>query len=145
MKTRTGLTAPVVAIGAVVIHDNKVLLVKRANPPSQGLWTIPGGKIKLGETLQQAAEREIKEESGISVRAGDPVHVFEVIEKQQDRYQFHYVIIDLLCRYISGEVTPRDDALDVAWFEKADLDNDTIDINTKSFLRTWWDKSVANQ
>jgi 8-oxo-dGTP diphosphatase len=145
MKTKTGLTAPVVAIGAVVIHDNKVLLVKRGQPPSEGLWAIPGGKVKLGETLQQAAEREIKEETDINVSAGEPVHVFEVIEKQIDRYQFHYVIVDIVCRYISGELSPHDDALDAGWFGKNDLNNDRIDKNTQRFLQKWWDKSVLDR
>ena len=75
--------APRPAVGAVVFKDDAVLLVQRGNSPSRGMWAIPGGSVHLGETLQAAAEREIFEETGVVIRAGDPVLVFESIEKDQ--------------------------------------------------------------
>jgi ADP-ribose pyrophosphatase len=81
MSTREYPENPQVAVGAIVIKDGRVLLVKRSQPPSKGLWAIPGGRVELGETLKEAAEREIIEETGLTIRAGDPVYTFDVIER----------------------------------------------------------------
>jgi 8-oxo-dGTP diphosphatase len=109
-------TTPRVAVGAVVFHDHRVLLVQRANPPAKGLWAIPGGSVKLGETLQQAAEREILEETGIIIEAGKPVLTFDVVDRDPEgRVRFHYVIVDLLARYVRGDIQPGDDALSARW------------------------------
>ncbi|MBW1743354.1 MAG: NUDIX hydrolase [Deltaproteobacteria bacterium] len=95
------------AVGAIVIKDNRVLLVKRSKPPGEGLWAIPGGRVELGETLQQAAEREIMEETGLTIKAKDPVYTFEVIEPDDaGRPRFHYVIVDLMADYVKGGVSP---------------------------------------
>ena len=75
--------SPLVAVGAVVFNQNRVLLVKRAKPPAQNQWAIPGGKVRLGETLQQAAEREIHEETGIIIRALKPIYTFDIIQKDR--------------------------------------------------------------
>ena len=89
--------APRVAVGAVVIHRDKVLLVLRNQAPAKGLWAIPGGSVELGETLKTAAEREVLEETGLRVRAGEVVYTFDAIQcDPEGRVQYHYVIIDLL-------------------------------------------------
>ena len=74
---------PALAVGAIVFKDQQVLLVKRGKPPAKGMWAIPGGSVELGETLKQAAEREVLEETGIRIKAGEPVHSFEVIEHDE--------------------------------------------------------------
>lgn len=122
---------PVIGIGAVVIHDSKVLLVKRANPPKQGLWCIPGGKVEFGESLQQAAEREIKEETGVVIKAKAPVYVFDLI----DDGKLHYIIVDLLAEYVSGVPSAGDDADDAKWFSLQDIEQPHIDGETKRLLR----------
>ncbi|MGD8559962.1 MAG: NUDIX hydrolase [Gammaproteobacteria bacterium] len=129
---------PIVGVGAVVIHQQRVLLVKRAQPPFTGLWCIPGGKIRFGETLQQAAEREIREETGIEIRARQPVYVFDVIDTSDKQSSCHYVVVDLEADYLSGEPNPRDDALDAAWFSKDDIDQDSVQQLTRDFLARWW-------
>ena len=121
---------PIAGVGAIVIHNEQVLLVKRAKPPKQGLWCIPGGKIHFGETLQQAAEREIKEETGIHIKAGAPYYVFDLIEKED----FHYIIVDLLAEYISGSPSAADDAMDAKWFALSNIDAPNIDAETKKLL-----------
>jgi ADP-ribose pyrophosphatase len=108
---------PRVAVGAVVMRDQRVLLVRRGKAPARGLWAIPGGSVRLGESLRQAAEREILEETGLTVRAGEPVLTFETIQHDAGgRVRFHYVIIDLAAEYIAGEIQPADDAGDARWF-----------------------------
>jgi 8-oxo-dGTP diphosphatase len=107
---------PKVAVGAVVIHDNQVLLVKRGKPPAEGEWAIPGGNVELGETLQKAAEREILEETGVTIQAKEIIYTFESIYKDRDgNIRFHYVILDYSADYISGSPAPHDDALAAQW------------------------------
>ena len=109
-------------MGAVVRHDNCFLLVKRANQPSRGRWAIPGGKIKLGETLQEAAQREVFEETGVIIRALEPVLTFDLIERNSNgTVRFHYIIVDLLAQYISGGLIPGGDTLEVVWAQNNDL------------------------
>jgi ADP-ribose pyrophosphatase len=108
---------PRVAVGAVVVRHQQVLLVRRGKAPARGLWAIPGGSVRLGESLRRAAEREILEETGLTIRAGEPVFTFESIHRDhQGRIRFHYLIVDLAAEYISGEIRPADDASDARWF-----------------------------
>ena len=126
---------PLVAVGAVVFHQNHVLLVKRAKPPSQGKWSIPGGVVNLGETLQEAAEREILEETGLFVKAGDPIFAFDVVEHDDDgRIRFHYVIVDLMAVYVRGDPHAGDDAKEVRWVSPEDLPLLDLSEKTRQFL-----------
>ncbi len=107
---------PRVGIGAIVIKDGKVLLIKRAAQPNQNLWAIPGGMLELGETLQAGAEREIFEETSVRIKAGKPIYTFDFLERDQEgRLHFHYVIVDMEATYLEGEIKAADDALDVRW------------------------------
>lgn len=125
----TAPSCPSAAVGAVVIHDQKVLLVKRKDPPAQGQWAIPGGRIQLGETLQVAAEREIAEETGILIRAKEPIYTFDIIVRdREDHIRYHYVIIDLAAEYVGGALSPDDDASDAAWLTAHELQ--TLSVNT---------------
>ena len=117
--------APRVAVGGVVVHNNKVLLVLRGHPPSQDKWAIPGGSVKLGETLQTAAEREVFEETGLRVKAGDLIYTFDTIVRDAaDRIQYHYVILDFLAEPVNPDqpVIPGDDARDAGWFTLAEIE-----------------------
>lgn len=116
MSTHEYPDSPQLAVGAIVMRNNKVLLVKRGRPPGEGLWAVPGGRVKLGETLKEAVEREVREETGLIVRARNPVYAFDLIERDEEgRIQYHYVVVDLLADYIEGQPSPDDDALEARW------------------------------
>ena len=127
---------PRVAVGAIVFKEDKVLLVLRGKPPAENLWSIPGGSVELGETLQEATEREIMEESGITIRAREPVYTFDVLERDdKGNVRFHYVIVDLAADYVSGELSPGDDAIDVRWFSTEDVNKLKVSEATRKLLK----------
>ena len=122
-------------MGAVVFKEDKVLLVLRGKPPAEKQWSIPGGCVELGETLQEAAEREIAEETGIAIQAGKPIYTFDVIEHDENGHiRFHYVIVDLAADYVSGELRAGDDAVDVSWVSLKDLNNRNVSDATRKLL-----------
>ena len=122
MCARTYPAAPVPAVGALVVHDGAVLLVRRGRAPSRGVWAVPGGRVELGETLAEATEREVREETGVRVRAGEPVWSFDSVIRDDDgRIAFHYVIVDLLAEYLEGEPRARDDAAEARWVRPEEL------------------------
>ena len=128
--------SPQVAVGALVFRENRVLLVKRNQPPGKGFWAIPGGRLELGETLKEAAEREVREETGVIIRARSPVYTFDLIERDdQGRIRFHYVIVDLLADYISGSPHPRSDACEARWIGPRELDKLPVTKTTRAFLK----------
>jgi 8-oxo-dGTP diphosphatase len=116
-------TSPIPSVHAIVLRGDKVLLVRRACPPSQGRWSVPGGVIKLGETIGKAAEREVREECGVEVKAGAAVDVADmIVQDRRGRVQFHYVVIYVQARYASGEASPASDAADVRWARHEELE-----------------------
>jgi len=136
---------PRVAVGAVVIKERAVLLVKRGKAPSGGKWAIPGGSVELGETLQQAAEREIFEETNIRITAGEPVYTFDFIERdQQGAVRFHYIIVDLAAKYLDGDLMPGDDAAQAAWIPFHKLDSLDINATTREFLAKYLAQRLAD-
>ncbi len=114
--------APVAAVGAVVIEGGSVLLVKRAYPPRQGEWSLPGGQLELGESLQDGLRREVREETGLLVEVGAVVDVFDRVDHDgSGRIRYHFVIVDFLCRAVGGTLCAGDDAADVRWVPRQDL------------------------
>ena len=129
---------PRVGVGAIVIKDDAVLLVKRGISPAKGMWAIPGGNLKVGETLQEAVEREIMEETGVRVNAKLPPHfTFKFIERDEEsKIRFHYIIVDLLADYVDGEPHGADDAVDARWVKVTDLDDLPVSQNTLNVLKS---------
>jgi len=114
--------APIVGVGAVIVKDDQVLLVRRANAPSRGRWSIPGGTVELGETLAQAAVREVREECQVEVEASRVLSTFDLIQRDaKGRIRYHYVLIDLLARHVSGEPKAGTDALEARWVKRAEF------------------------
>jgi mutator protein MutT len=105
----------------VVIHQGRVLLIKRGKEPLRGRWLIPGGTVELGETLEEAVVREVEEETGIAVRPREVVLVFDRIHLEAGAVRYHYVIVDYLCDHISGDPRAGSDAADVAFVAESDL------------------------
>jgi 8-oxo-dGTP diphosphatase len=132
---------PLVGIGAIIIEDDRVLLVKRAHPPIQGQWSIPGGVLEVGEMVREAAIREAREETGLVVEPGELLGVYDRILRDPDkRVQYHYVLIDFLCRTTGGQLQAATDAAEVSWFTREDLPalnlaEDTQDVIQKGFER----------
>ena len=124
------------AVGAVVFKDGCVLLVRRGQPPAENLWAIPGGNVEIGETLQEAAEREILEETGVQIRASKPIYTFDVIDRDMaGKVRFHYVIVDLAAEYVLGEPSPGDDALEARWVSAGEIHNLKVSPATVSLLK----------
>jgi ADP-ribose pyrophosphatase YjhB (NUDIX family) len=113
--------APVVGVGGVVVRDGRALLVRRGKPPLYGRWVVPGGRVELGETLEAALVREIREETGLDVEPVEVLTVFDRIERDGDEVAYHYVIVDYLCRWRSGEAAAASDALDAAWVGREEI------------------------
>ena len=114
-------TQPVIAVGAVLVKDGKVLIIKRGHPPRQGEWSLPGGRVELGESLIDAVRREIKEETGLEVQVGPVIEVFDRVDRRDDRVAYHFVIVDYLCTCTGGILCAGDDAEDAAWVSTDEL------------------------
>jgi 8-oxo-dGTP diphosphatase len=113
---------PILGVGAVVLAGSRVLLVKRANEPLKGEWSLPGGAVEVGETLEAAVAREIQEETGLEIEVGPIVDVLDRLRFDPDgRVRFHYVLVDFLCRPHRGSLACASDAEDAAWVEVAHL------------------------
>jgi 8-oxo-dGTP diphosphatase len=126
---------PVIAVGAVVLYQNRILLIRRGKEPAKGEWAIPGGRVELGETMREAAMREVMEETGVSIRPGELVYFFETIQPDPNgRIRFHYAIFDFMAEYLAGEPTPRDDALDARWVSAAEANTHNLNTKTRDLL-----------
>jgi 8-oxo-dGTP diphosphatase len=116
--------APIVGVGAVVIDGAKVLLVRRGQEPLKGEWSLPGGVLELGETLQQAVVREVLEETGLVVVPAGIVEVVDRImpDEASGCIRYHYVLVDYLCRVTGGTLLGGSDAEEARWVEREKLD-----------------------
>ncbi len=130
---------PLVGVGSIIIEGERVVLVKRAHPPIQGQWSIPGGVLEVGELVREAAIREAREETGLIVEPGELLGVFDrVLRDSEKRVQYHYVLIDFLCKRAGGELLAASDAAEVRWFTLEELPalnlaEDTLEVIRKGF------------
>jgi len=127
---------PLLGVGAVIVNDDQVLVVRRANPPLQGEWSIPGGLVDTGETTKEAVVREILEETNLTIEPVELVEVFERILRDADsRVQYHFVVTDYLCRLLSGEPRPGTDVSDMRWARVEELQVLGITPETTAVIR----------
>jgi ADP-ribose pyrophosphatase YjhB (NUDIX family) len=107
---------PIVGVGAVVVDGGRALVVRRATEPLKGQWSIPGGMLELGEKLREGIAREVKEETGLEVEVFDVLDVFDsIFPDREGRTQYHYVLIDFLCRPSGGDLRAGSDVSEAKW------------------------------
>lgn len=115
---------PIVAVGAVVLRGDDLLLAQRGKQPGYGTWSIPGGAVKVGESMRAAAAREVKEECGIDIEVGDVADVIDrVIVDEEGRVQYHYVIVDFVAVPLQDTLRPGSDCLAARWVRPTELDD----------------------
>ncbi len=117
--------APLVGVGAVIQQDRKVLLIRRAYEPSKGLWSIPGGLVEVGETVQEATKREVEEETGILIELGQLIDVIDnIVRDEMGKVKFHYILVDFLAWPTSAnpEIHPSSEALEARWFAPKEIE-----------------------
>ncbi|WP_417246007.1 NUDIX hydrolase [Celeribacter sp.] len=112
---------PKLAVLAVCERDGKFLMVERGKAPARGTWGFPGGHVELGETLAEAAVRELAEETGVQATAGAVIDHVELIQREEGEVTHHFLLMAVLCHYVSGEPVAADDAADVDWMSQQDL------------------------
>jgi 8-oxo-dGTP diphosphatase len=138
--TRVYPAAPICAVGGIIFEENSVLLTQRLKPPGQNKWSIPGGRVRLGETLEAAVIRELWEETSLEVR---PIRIGKVLDRisrdPDGRVSFHYVIVDYVCQVIKGEPKRGSDAADVGYFEMSTLDALNMTEGTAEVIREVYD------
>jgi 8-oxo-dGTP diphosphatase len=133
--------SPLVGVGAVIIEDGRVLLVKRGHPPLAGEWSIPGGVLELGETLREAAVREAREETSLIVESADLLGVYDrVLRDDAGRTLYHFVLIDFLCRPVEGKAKAADDADEVRWFTREEAGKLGLPEDTAEVIRLGLEK-----
>ena len=109
---------PLVGVGGLIVEDERVLLIRRSKEPGRGRWAIPGGVVELGERLEEAVIREVKEETGLEVSPIRVVSVMDLIERgREGGIEYHYVLIDFFCEVLGGSISPGGDAEEAKWFD----------------------------
>jgi len=111
-----------VGVGALIVNNGKIVLVRRSKEPAKGEWSIPGGLVKVGETLKQAVIREVFEETGLDVEPNTLVELLErIFSDDRNRIRYHYILADYLCSVIGGSLNAGSDATDAVWADRAEL------------------------
>jgi ADP-ribose pyrophosphatase YjhB (NUDIX family) len=136
--------APLVGVGAVIVDNGRVLLVRRGTEPMLGKWTLPGGMLEVGEPLTAGVVREVMEETGLSVEPVELVELLDRIHRDGERVRYHYVIADYLCRMVGGELRAASDADAVRWVERAEWNSHSalrLDPVTVRVIEAGWQRA----
>ena len=140
--------APLVGVGAVIVQEGRVLLVRRGHEPMKGRWTLPGGVLEVGESLAQGVAREVREETGLEVEVLELVELLDRIQCEEGRVRFHYVIADYLCRATGGELHAASDADAVRWVERTEWNSHSaliIDPITTRVIEKGWQMATSSE
>jgi ADP-ribose pyrophosphatase YjhB (NUDIX family) len=140
--------APLVGVGAVVVDEGRVLLVRRGREPLKGHWSLPGGLIEVGESLLEGVVREVREETGLIVEPVELIELLDRIHKESgpegERVRYHYVIADYLCRVVGGELAAASDADAARWVERAEWNSHSalvLDPITVRVIEAGWQRA----
>ena len=126
---------PLVGVGAVIVDGPRVLIIRRGHEPLKGQWSIPGGAVELGETLEGALAREVQEETGLDVAVGPMVEVLDRIRRDPDgRTRYHFVLIDFVCRPVGGALACASDAIEAVWVSLPELQAYGINETTRRVI-----------
>jgi len=147
-RTREFPEAPIVGVGAVIIEQNRVLLVQRGREPLKGKWSLPGGMLELGESLAEGVVREVREETGLIVEVLELVELLDRVHRESipdgERVRYHYVIADYLCRVVGGTLHASSDADAVRWIERAEWNSHSalaLDPVTIRVIEAGWQRA----
>ncbi|MGD0787638.1 MAG: NUDIX hydrolase [Terracidiphilus sp.] len=144
MMQREFPAAPLIGVGAVVVDGGRVLLVRRGTEPMKGHWTLPGGLVEVGEPLETAVVREVREETGLTVEPVELIELLDRIHRQGERVRYHYVIADYLCRAAGGALQAASDADAVRWVERAEWNSHSaliIEPVTARVIEAGWQRA----
>jgi len=138
--------SPLVGVGAVIVDRGRVLLVRRGTEPLRGHWSLPGGLIEVGESLEAGLIREVREETGLVVKAVELIELLDRIHREGDRVRYHYVIADYLCAVTGGEARAASDAEEVRWVERAEWNSHSalnLDPIAARVIEAGWQRARA--
>jgi ADP-ribose pyrophosphatase YjhB (NUDIX family) len=138
--------APLVGVGAVVVDEGRVLLVRRGTEPLRGQWSLPGGLLELGESLTNGVVREVREETGLIVEPVELIELLDRIHREGERVRYHYVIADYLCRVAGGALKAASDADAARWVERAEWNSHSalrLDPVTVRVIEIGWQRAQA--
>ena len=139
-------STPLLSVGAVVVQNGRVLLVRRGREPLKGHWTLPGGMLELGESLAAGTIREVREETGLDVGVIELIELVDRIVREEGRVRYHYVIADYLCRVTGGQLRAASDADAVRWVERSEWNSHSVlilDPITVRVIEKGWQRAQA--
>ena len=126
---------PIASVAACVFKDDRILLVQRGTPPSKGKWSVPGGVIELGESLQETAKRELDEECGVEIETGEIFDVENYLVRDEiGNMQYHYIVTYMTAKYVSGDIRPGAEELDVCWATREELMKLDMNLIVRDYL-----------
>ncbi len=134
--------SPVVGVGAVIVQRGgdgapRVVMIQRGTEPLKGQWSLPGGVLELGETLAEGVVREAREETGLAVEAGEIMGTYDrILHDNYGRVRYHYVLLDLRCRVLGGDLRAGSDAASARWFSEAELEPLALEPQTVALVRS---------
>jgi ADP-ribose pyrophosphatase YjhB (NUDIX family) len=137
---------PLLGVGGVIVHEGRVLLVQRGREPLKGQWSLPGGLLEVGESLESGVIREVEEETGLRVQPVQLIELLDRIHREGDRVRYHYVIADYLCRVTGGDLRAASDAAAVRWVERAEWNSHSalvLDPVTVRVIEAAWQRTMA--